>query len=163
MINLYCCSRRIKISIEYVDDTSDEEITSTMDETESTVDEAASTMDEIISEPPAAIQKKPNYNHRYWPSPRPVLFAKYINYINNYKQETRLTHTSALEQLAKYAKCSVEELLKINPITYIQKYLNNTEYLYKKTIIDSREYHQLSLYLAYDTQKHKAETQQLLE
>ena len=124
---------------------------------------------EQIPEPPKPVHKKPNYNHRYWPSPRAVLFAKYL-YVYQLQKPSppRLTHIVALELLARHVKCSVEDFLKINPLTFIEKYLGNTNYLYKKSIIDSREYSNLHWQLIYEAglaaeKKHKAETQAPIE
>lgn len=198
MVSLLCCSRRITISIEYVEEEKEEYAASSIEE-ESEVEEEEYEADEEYSkneeeyqatyekipehipeeipekipehipEPPKLAHKKPNYNHRYWPSPRAVLFAKYL-YAYHLKKPCppRLTHTVALELLAKHVNYSVEDFLKINPLTFIEKYLGNTKYLFTKSIIDSREYSNLHSDLTYETKlaeakKHKAETQQPIE
>ena len=69
-----------------------------------------------------------DYNHRYWPSPRAVNFVRYLRNRGYYcdvqnPAKIRLTHAIALNILAKIARCSVDELLKINPLTYAEKYI----------------------------------------
>ena len=174
---IFCCSRKFTFSIEHIEipeeeipeeeipeqeKIPEEEIPEQEQIPEQEIPEQEKIPEEEIPEPKA--HKKPNYNHHYWPSPRAVLFAKYL-YICQLKKPSppRLTHAAALEILANRAQCSVEDLLKINPLMYIEKYLGNTKYLYEKSIIDSREYSHLQWRLEYDTKKHKAETQEPIE
>ena len=85
---------------------------------------------ELYEEPviPRVRRSKSYYNHKYWPSPRPINFVKYLRkqpfYEDTNPLKVRLTHTMALDILAKYAGCSVDEMLMINPITYVEKYFN---------------------------------------
>jgi len=63
---------------------------------------------------------KPNYNHANWPSPRPKLFAKACAPDRAFKK-----HQDALEFLAEKAGITVNDLLKMDPDTYIQKHMWN--------------------------------------
>lgn len=69
------------------------------------------------------------YNHHYWPSPRPVNFVRclydrcYIPsiYYNQGKvSKGRLTHMEALNILASYGSMTVDELLQITPVEYLE-------------------------------------------
>lgn len=99
-----------------------------LEELEEQVEELVE-VDDIVE--PKQKRVKANYNHRYWPSPRPVNFVKYLRKEPFYNAslyedttvKTRLTHTMALNILAKYAGCSLEEFLEINPLIYAEKYL----------------------------------------
>ena len=180
---IVCCSRKFRFSIEYLEEIPEEipeqipEIPEQIPEQIPEIPEQIPEIPEQIPEIPEQIleqipeqipepkaHKKPNYNHHYWPSPRAVLFVKYL-YVCQLKKPSppRLTHAAALEILANYAQCSVEDLLKINPLTYIEKCLGNTKYLFAKSIIDSREYTNLQWRLAYEAKQHKAETQESVE
>jgi hypothetical protein len=85
---------------------------------------------EVCEQPviPRVRRSKSYYNHKYWPSPRPINFVKYLRkqpfYEDTNPVKVRLTHMMALDILAKNAGCSVDELLTINPITYVEKYLH---------------------------------------
>jgi len=76
-----------------------------------------------VEEPEAAPKEKvkPKYKHHSWPSPRPKLFAKACAPHKKFKK-----HEDALEFLAKRARISVEELLEMDPNTYIQYYMGGT-------------------------------------
>jgi len=60
------------------------------------------------------------YKNRFWPSPRPKLFAKACAPEQKFKK-----HQDALEFLARRAGTTVENLLKMSPATYIQKHMGN--------------------------------------
>ena len=60
------------------------------------------------------------YKNRFWPSPRPKLFAKACAPEQKFKK-----HQDALEFLARRAGTTVEDLLKMSPGTYIQKHMGN--------------------------------------
>ena len=69
------------------------------------------------------------YNHHYWPSPRPVNFVRCLynrSYIPSiyYNQgkvsKGRLTHEEALNILASYGSMTVDELLQITPVEYLE-------------------------------------------
>ena len=60
------------------------------------------------------------YKNRFWPSPRPKLFAKACAPEQKFKK-----HQDALEFLARRAGTTVENLLKMSPGTYIQKHMGN--------------------------------------
>ena len=63
----------------------------------------------------------PNFNDAFWPSPRTKRFAKHIAErmrFRSYQHQVIKTHQDALNYLAKQAKISVEELLKINQHDY---------------------------------------------
>jgi hypothetical protein len=70
--------------------------------------------------PAPAPKPRPDYNNKYWPSPRPKLFAKSCA-----PQLKFRTHQDALEFLAERAKISVEDLLKMSPNTYIQEHMGH--------------------------------------
>ena len=74
----------------------------------------------LVAAPAPEVKVKPDYNHKFWPSPRPKLFAKAC------APERKFTsHQDALEFLAKKAKMTVANLLEMSPDTYIQKYMGN--------------------------------------
>lgn len=60
------------------------------------------------------------YKNRFWPSPRPKLFAKACAPEQKFKK-----HQDALEFLARRAGTTVENLLKMSPGTYIQRHMGN--------------------------------------
>ena len=67
--------------------------------------------------PPASpIKVRPDYRHRFWPSPRPKNFAKALGY-------SAKSHQAALSYLAKHANMSVAELLETNPLIYEKTYM----------------------------------------
>ena len=73
-----------------------------------------------------------DYNHRLWPSPRAVNFARYLIKKNLIRQRPkRLNHKLALEILAENAQCTVETFLLISPITIANKYYSHTPNLLK--------------------------------
>lgn len=59
------------------------------------------------------------YKNRHWPSPRPKLFAKACA-----PHLKAMKHHVALEFLAERANITVDELLKMDPDTYITKYMD---------------------------------------
>jgi hypothetical protein len=63
---------------------------------------------------------KPDYTHKFWPSPRPKLFAKACA-----PEMKSMKHQDALEFLANRAEITVNDLLKIDPNTYIQRHMGN--------------------------------------
>ena len=58
--------------------------------------------------------KRPNYNHHFWRSPTTKRFAKHIAKHSGKDHKTIKTHEDALEFLAKKAKLSVDDLLKMS-------------------------------------------------
>ena len=69
------------------------------------------------------------YNHKFWPSPRAARWVRYMrkNLIIPYQTwEGRLTHEKALDALAFHIGSSVDELLLIDPVEYLNK-LNLTD------------------------------------
>ena len=58
--------------------------------------------------------KRPNYNHHFWRSPTTKRFAKHIAKHSDKDHKTIKTHEEALEFLAKKAKLSVDDLLKMS-------------------------------------------------
>lgn len=71
-------------------------------------------------QPEPEVKVKPDYNHKFWPSPRPKLFAKAC------APERKFTsHQNALEFLASKAGITVADLLEMEPRTYIQKHMGN--------------------------------------
>ena len=69
------------------------------------------------------------YNHHYWPSPRPVNFVRCLYdrcfipsiYYNQGKvSKGRLTHMEALNILASCGSMTVDELLQITPVEYLE-------------------------------------------
>ena len=70
--------------------------------------------------PSKAKTTKPDYNHKFWPSPRPKLFAKAC-----VPKGTFPTHQDALEFLAYRANITVTELLTLEPDNYITKHMGN--------------------------------------
>lgn len=70
------------------------------------------------------------YKHPLWPSPRPVNFVRHmvkIGILSYKKWEGRLTHEKALDALAFHAQITVDELLTVDPITYIKTRLNYSD------------------------------------
>ena len=80
----------------------------------------------------AIVEVKPktyhtDYNNPLWPSPRPVRFVQIIkdrSYYDTQLYEGRITHGKAIEFLARRANMKPEEFMKINPIKYIERYMN---------------------------------------
>jgi len=71
---------------------------------------------------PAAPQKKvrPNYNHYFWPSPRPKNFARALGF-------KAKTHEDALVFLSEYAGISDDALLGTSPAQYEKNYMGATK------------------------------------
>lgn len=63
---------------------------------------------------------KPDYNHKFWPSPRPKLFAMAFVPKRRFPK-----HQDALEFLAYRANITVTELLTMEPDNYITKHMGN--------------------------------------
>ena len=83
-------------------------------------------------EPQVEVQKKKKtpralYNHRYWPSPRAVNFVRYLRSVNaeGLSYEGRLTHEKALNILASYGSMTLDELLNMNPVEYLESKMYN--------------------------------------
>ena len=72
----------------------------------------------LVAAPEAKV--KPDYNHKFWPSPRPKLFAKACA-----PEQKFTSHQDALEFLAKRAKITVADLLGMSPDIYIQRHMGN--------------------------------------
>jgi len=77
------------------------------------------------------VQKKKTsralYNHKYWPSPRAVNFVRYLRSVKaeGLSYEGRLTHEKALNILASYGSMTVDELLNMNPVEYLESKMYN--------------------------------------
>lgn len=76
--------------------------------------------------------ERPDYNHKNWPSPRTKRFAKQIastlisssgSWYDGASPKSIKTHEDALNYLAKHAKISVEDLLKISEDEYKRTYV----------------------------------------
>jgi hypothetical protein len=80
-----------------------------------------------------------SYSSPLWPSPRPLNFAKSLAIFKG-----RLNHKGAIDFLAKHAEISVDEFLKVNPLTYLKVYMPNTD---PYTLLDSRSQDELTIYL----------------
>jgi hypothetical protein len=61
--------------------------------------------------------RSPYYNHRLWPSPRAKIFVFGLHLATT----NRITHDQALSILAKKIKRSVEDVLAMDPLTYLEK------------------------------------------
>jgi hypothetical protein len=85
-------------------------------EEDSIVEENSNTIEGRSSSPVDLATPRPNYNHHYWPSPRPKLFAKSLGI-------KARTHQEALQALANRAHITVPELLEMNPLIYESKYM----------------------------------------
>lgn len=85
-------------------------------EDDSIVEENSNTIEGRSSSPVDLATPRPNYNHHYWPSPRPKLFAKSLGI-------KARTHQEALQALANRAHITVPELLEMNPLIYESKYM----------------------------------------
>jgi hypothetical protein len=80
----------------------------------------------VLETPPEVIlqlkPKRPDYNHKNWPSPRTKRFAKQIanrvEYSGSMMAKSIKTHQDALNYLAKNAKISVDTLLEMNDFQY---------------------------------------------
>jgi len=72
------------------------------------------------------------YNHPLWPSPRPVNFVQAIIQaepeIRLYNH--RLTHSKAVDILARRGYMSRREFLRTNPLSYSEKYMKGLNALY---------------------------------
>ena len=62
---------------------------------------------------------KPDYNHKFWPSPRPKQFAMAMGWGQG------RGHLAALKWLAYKAGITVEALLEMNPLIYQDKYMGH--------------------------------------
>ena len=88
---------------------------------EDQVDGAETQLPEAPTEPTI----KPEYNHRRWPSPRAVRFAKALS-ADNWPWNTappRMTHVQALERLATHAGITVDVLRSMRPADYVAKHM----------------------------------------
>ena len=162
-----CCSRRndSKYLIDFKEEFEDE-----VEKIEE-VEEPGEPEELVELEEPKRVNA--NYNHRYWPSPRPVNFVKYLRRqcfykASNYEDvsvKTRLTHTMALNILAKFANCSLEEFLEINPITYSEKYLgyDSKYYHYREFPLLKGSYSKLYSEMAIDKWREECKAKKLLE
>jgi hypothetical protein len=78
------------------------------------------------------------YNHPLWPSPRPMNFVRAIIKTEpDFKvYGSRLTHEKAVDILAQRAYMSRKEFLRINPLSYSERYMRgiNALYLLKDSI-----------------------------
>lgn len=87
------------------------------------VEEAIGVVEHTMEPPPAPpsspVPKKPNYNHHYWPSPRPKLFARALG------AKVR-GHEDSLVFLANKAGITVNALLQMNPLVYESNYMYPT-------------------------------------
>jgi hypothetical protein len=72
---------------------------------------------------------RPDYKHRFWPSPRPRNFAKALGHHPR-------THEQALDMLAKHANITVEELLETCPHVYGERY--STKYALRRVMPGER-------------------------
>jgi hypothetical protein len=100
------------------------EITDTRSESTEPLNDTAKVSLPKVSLPKVSLPKvsRPNFNHLFWPSPRTKRFAKHISermsFRSYYEAPMIKTHQDALNYLARQAKISVEELLKINQHDY---------------------------------------------
>ena len=76
-----------------------------------TLEAEAEEAEEAEAEQIPLVQKSPDYNHHFWPSPRPKLFAKALGL-------KKKTHEESLQALADKAHITVAELLEMNPLVY---------------------------------------------
>ena len=80
-----------------------------------------------------------SYSSHLWPSPRPLNFARSLAIFKG-----RLTHKGAIGFLANHAEISIDEFLKVNPLTYLKVYMPNTD---PYTLLDSRSQDELTIHL----------------
>ena len=70
--------------------------------------------------PTYELMPEPDYKHKFWPSPRPKLFAKACA-----PEMKSMKHQDALEFLAERAKITVPQLLEMAPGIYIHRHMGN--------------------------------------
>jgi len=79
---------------------------------------------------------KPEYNHRRWPSPRAVRFAKALA-ADSYRKPDQMTHVEALQCLAAHARLTVDELRRMTPTDYLAKHMGPNAQLKLKPVYGS--------------------------
>jgi len=80
-----------------------------------------------------------SYSSSLWPSPRPLNFARSLAIFKG-----RLTHKGAIQFLANHAEISIDEFLKVNPLTYLKVYMPNTD---PYTLLDAYNQAELTIHL----------------